>query len=156
MATDSFKFWDSYYSALRMLGTDERRGRFVMALCAYVFDGVEPSFSDDVMAFGFELVATQAKQSMELARAAREGGKRGGIKSGEARKRRGASSGGSTPLRSERKGEELSGSKNSSPSSNQPAPAIPTPPTRPAPADAAPPLRHRLPPIDPTREPPPD
>ena len=107
MATDSFKFWDSYYDALGMLGSDERRGRFVMALCSYVFEGAEPDFGgDEVMAFGFQLVATQAKQSMEIARAAREGGKRGGIKSGENRKRRGASSGGSTPPRSDKKGEE--------------------------------------------------
>lgn len=83
MATDSFKFWDSYYDALRMLGDDERRGRFVMALCSYVFDGEEPDFgADEVMAFGFQLVATQAKQSMKIARAAREGG----IKSGKARR----------------------------------------------------------------------
>lgn len=83
MATDSFKFWDSYYDALRMLGDDERRGRFVMALCSYVFDGEEPDFgADEVMAFGFQLVATQARQSMEIARAARVGG----IKSGKARR----------------------------------------------------------------------
>ena len=83
VATDSFKFWDSYYDALRMLGDDERRGRFVMALCSYVFDGEEPDFDgDEVMAFGFQLVATQARQSMEIARAAREGG----IKSGKARR----------------------------------------------------------------------
>ena len=115
MATDSFKFWDSYYDALRMLGDDERRGRFVMALCSYVFDGEEPDFgADEVMAFGFQLVATQARQSMEIARAAREGGKRGGIKSGESRKRRGASSGGSTPPRSEKKREEAKRSEASS------------------------------------------
>lgn len=88
MATDSFKFWDSYYDALRMLGDDERRGRFVMALCSYVFDGEEPDFGDDeVMAFGFQLVATQARQSMEIARAAREGG----IKSGKARREKASS-----------------------------------------------------------------
>lgn len=115
MATDSFKFWDSYYDALGMLGSDERRGRFVMALCSYVFEGAEPDFGgDEVMAFGFQLVATQAKQSMEIARAAREGGKRGGIKSGENRKRRGASSGGSTPPRSDKKREERSVSECSS------------------------------------------
>ena len=156
MATDSFKFWDSYYSALQMLGTDERRGRFVMALCAYVFDGVEPTFADDVMAFGFELVATQAKQSMEIARAAREGGLKSGASRREKAQAKGVRKGVRNQLPNDRKGEELSGSENSSPSSNPPAPASPTPPTRPAPADAAPPLRHRLPPVDPTREPPPD
>lgn len=83
MATDSFKFWDSYYDALRMLGDDERRGRFVMALCSYVFDGEEPDFgADEVMAFGFQLVATQAMESKELAARKREGG----IKSGIARR----------------------------------------------------------------------
>lgn len=98
MATDSFKFWDSYYDALGMLGNDERRGRFVMALCSYVFEGAEPDFGgDEVMAFGFQLVATQAKQSMEIARAVREGGKRGGIKSGESRKRRGGVQAGVQP-----------------------------------------------------------
>ena len=133
MATDSFKFWDSYYDALRMLGSDERRGRFVMALCSYVFEGAEPDFDgDEVMAFGFQLVATQARQSMEIARAAREGGKRGGIKSGESRKRRGASSGGSTPPRSEKKREEAKGTEASSlPNENDHAGAG---------ADAPPPL----------------
>lgn len=83
MATDSFKFWDSYYDALGMLGSDERRGRFVMALCSYVFDGEEPDFDgDEVMAFGFQLVATQAMESKELAARKREGG----IKSGIARR----------------------------------------------------------------------
>lgn len=136
MATDSFKFWDSYYDALRMLGEDERRGRFVMALCSYVFDGEEPDFgTDEVMAFGFQLVATQARQSMEIARAAREGGKRGGIKSGESRKRRGASSGGSTPPRSDRNREEPSRSEGSSLlTTNPPAPDAG------AGADAPPPL----------------
>lgn len=80
MATDSFKFWDSYYDALRMLGDDERRGRFVMALCSYVFDGEEPDFGgDEVMAFGFQLVATQAMESKELAARKREGGIKSGI-----------------------------------------------------------------------------
>ena len=141
MATDSFKFWDSYYDALGMLGSDERRGRFVMALCSYVFEGAEPDFGgDEVMAFGFQLVATQARQSMEIARAAREGGRRGGIKSGESRKRRGASSGGSTPPRSEKKGEELSRSEYSSPTPNPTvAPGgVRAPP--PAPGGCPPPL----------------
>lgn len=99
MATDSFKFWDSYYDALRMLGDDERRGRFVMALCSYVFDGEEPDFGgDEVMAFGFQLVATQAKQSMEISRAAREAGQRGGRPSKRVAK--------STPKRVAKRGAE--------------------------------------------------
>lgn len=103
MATDSFKFWDSYYDALRMLGSDERRGRFVMALCSYVFDGEEPDFgADEVMAFGFQLVATQARQSMEISRAAREAGQRGGRPRNDS-SRRGAKS---TPKRVAKRGAE--------------------------------------------------
>lgn len=103
MATDSFKFWDSYYDALRMLGDDERRGRFVMALCSYVFDGEEPDFgADEVMAFGFQLVATQARQSMEISRAAREAGMQGGRPRNDGSKR-GAKS---TPKRGAKRGAE--------------------------------------------------
>lgn len=103
MATDSFKFWDSYYEALGMLGSDERRGRFVMALCSYVFEGAEPDFDgDEVMAFGFQLVATQARQSMEISRAAREAGMRGGRPRNDGSKR-GAKS---TPKRVAKRGAE--------------------------------------------------
>ena len=115
MATDSFKFWDSYYSALQMLGTDERRGRFVMALCAYVFDGVEPAFADDVMAFGFELVATQARESKEISARAREKGRIGGKRSAQVR---GALSTASRGASSEKKGEERKGTELSSPTPN--------------------------------------
>lgn len=103
MATDSFKFWDSYYDALRMLGDDERRGRFVMALCSYVFDGVEPDFGgDEVMAFGFQLVATQAMESKELAARKREGG----IKSGIARRAKSKTKSVPNTLPNEKKREE--------------------------------------------------
>ena len=134
MATDSFKFWDSYYDALRMLGDDERRGRFVMALCSYVFDGTEPDFGgDDVMAFGFQLVATQAKQSMEIARAAREGG----IKSGKSRREKASSNpvrkGVRKGLSNDKNREEKSGSS-SLLTTNPPAPDAG------AGADAPPPL----------------
>ena len=103
MATDSFKFWDSYYDALRMLGDDERRGRFVMALCSYVFDGEEPDFgTDEVMAFGFQLVATQAMESKELAARKREGG----IKSGIARRAKSKTKSVRNTLPNEKKREE--------------------------------------------------
>lgn len=110
MATDSFKFWDSYYSALRMLGSDERRGRFVMALCSYVFDGVEPEFDDDMLAFGFELVATQAMESKELAARKREGG----IKSGIARRAKSKTKSVPNTLPNEKKREEAKGTEASS------------------------------------------
>lgn len=143
MATDSFKFWDSYYSALRMLGDDERRGRFVMALCAYVFDGIKPEFDDDMLAFGFELVATQAMESVEISRAAQEAGRRGGRPRKDTSKR-GAKS---TPKRvakrgaeSEKKREEEKGTESSSLTRNPtvaPGGVLAPPP---APAGAPPPL----------------
>ena len=81
-STDGFKFWASYYDALRALETDKQRSDFILGLCAYVFDGIEPEFDDPVVRFGYMLVAEQARQSMEISRAAREGG----IKSGKARR----------------------------------------------------------------------
>ena len=143
MATDSFKFWDSYYDALGMLGSDERRGRFVMALCSYVFEGAEPDFGgDEVMAFGFQLVATQAKQSMEISRAAREAGMRGGRPRNDGSKR-GAKS---TPKRvakrgaeSDKKREEAKRNEASSPTPNPtvaPGGGLTPPPAE----DAPPPL----------------
>lgn len=80
--TDGFKFWASYYDALKALDTDKQRSDFMLALCAYVFDGVEPEFDDPVVRFGYTLVAEQARQSMEISRAAREGG----LKSGKSRR----------------------------------------------------------------------
>lgn len=78
MATDSFKFWDAYYDALKTLETSDQRSDFIMALCQYVFDGVEPEFSDKMVEFGFMLVRKQAELSKEIANTARENGKRGG------------------------------------------------------------------------------
>lgn len=106
MATDSFKFWDSYYSALKLLGDNERRGRFVMALCAYVFDGIKPELDDDMLAFGFELVATQAMESMEISRAAQEAGSRGGRPRKDTSKRGAKSTPKSTPKRVAKRGAE--------------------------------------------------
>lgn len=83
---DGFKFWASYYDALKVLPSDEARGRFVRLLCAYVFDGTEPTFRDEVQRFGFELIAAQALESKRLYAEAREKGRRGGKRSGESRK----------------------------------------------------------------------
>ena len=74
MASESFKFWDSYYDALKFLGTDERRGKFVMALCQFVFDGTDPEFDDETVEFGFKLVKTSAELSKDIANRARENG----------------------------------------------------------------------------------
>ncbi|WP_293826095.1 DUF6291 domain-containing protein [uncultured Parolsenella sp.] len=78
MATDSFKFWDAYYDALKFLDTDQQRAEFVMGLCAYVFDGEEPTFSSKETEFGFRLVKSQARESMDISARSREAGARGG------------------------------------------------------------------------------
>lgn len=81
---DGFKFWASYYDALKVLPSDEARGRFVRLLCAYVFDGTEPTFTNEIERFGFELIAAQALESKRLYAEAREKG----IKSGESRRKK--------------------------------------------------------------------
>ena len=65
MATESFKFWDAYWDAMKGL-TYEQRGKFVSALCAYVFDGEEPDVEDPVVAFGYRAVRKQAAETRDL------------------------------------------------------------------------------------------
>ena len=107
---DSFKFWRSYYDALRFLGTDRQRGVFVMGLCAYVFDGIEPRFSDEVTEFGFRLVRKSAEESMLISRRARESGSKGGRPTKKRGAKRGAKS---TPEISDVSVEKRSVSKSS-------------------------------------------
>lgn len=80
MATDSdsFKMWRGYYDALKLLPTAEQRDQFFMGLCGYVFDGIEPKFTDPAAEFGFTMVRESAKRSMEIAAKARENGASGG------------------------------------------------------------------------------
>lgn len=73
-----FKFWRSYYEALKVMPDDASRGRFVMALTAYVFDDVEPTFSTDMERFGFSLIADQCMESKRLYELSSSSGKRGG------------------------------------------------------------------------------
>lgn len=84
MATDSFKFWDSYYEALKMAPTPEDGYRLIMALCAQVFDGEEPDFSDNqILGMAYQIMAGQAIQSRDISRRARENGAKGrGVKKG--------------------------------------------------------------------------
>ena len=76
--SDGFKFWHSYFEALKCMSDDAARGRFVMAICAYVFDGVEPEFSNEMERFGFTLVADQAAESKRLYDVAKTKGSKGG------------------------------------------------------------------------------
>ena len=49
-----------------------------MAICAYVFDGVEPEFSNEMERFGFTLIADQAAESKRLYDVAKTKGSKGG------------------------------------------------------------------------------
>ena len=80
---DGFKFWHSYYEALELM-SDEDAGHFVKSLCAYVFDGTEPTFSNSLERFGFTLIADQAVESKRLTAQA----KARGVKSGAARRKK--------------------------------------------------------------------
>lgn len=87
---DSFKFWDTYYEALKLVPSGDDRARLVMSLCAFVFEGVEPDFSDAPMLGAlFEIMHEQALTSKDIAAAARENGKRGGRPAGTKKKPRG-------------------------------------------------------------------
>lgn len=63
--SERFYFWRGYYDAMRKIPTDEQRGRFIMAMCAYAFDGVEPDLSDDlILDIGWSLVADGSRESV--------------------------------------------------------------------------------------------
>lgn len=85
MAGDRFYFWRGYYDAMRKLPTDAQCGRFVMAVCASAFDGIEPDFSDDpTLDFAWSIVAEQVAESVAIGRKMAERGR----KSGEARRKK--------------------------------------------------------------------
>lgn len=76
VATDSFKFWDSYRDALKRC-TPEQGYRLIMALCGAVFDGEEADFSDEpLLGMVYDVMLEQAAQSRDLARQARAAAKR--------------------------------------------------------------------------------
>lgn len=94
-SSDSFKFWESYWDAMKDL-TMEQRGLFVTALCSYVFDGIDdPECGDAAVRFGFKAVRGSAAESRDISRAARESGKSGGRGKRKSTHKRGAKS---TPL----------------------------------------------------------
>lgn len=79
MAQDRFYFWRGYYDALATLPTDEQRGRFVMAVCQYAFEGEVPDLSDDpVLAFAWMVVRDQVAESVDIGRKQAERGRKGG------------------------------------------------------------------------------
>ena len=79
MAQERFYFWRGYYEALATLPTDAQRGRFVMAICQYAFEGEAPDLSDDPMLrFAWMVVRDQVAESVEMGRRQSERGSRGG------------------------------------------------------------------------------
>lgn len=78
MATDSFKFWDSYMRALDRVD-DATAGRLVKALCHEVFEGEPQRFDGEpLLGMVYDVMLGQAVQSRDLSRIARESGARGG------------------------------------------------------------------------------
>lgn len=117
VATDSFKFWDSYRDALKRC-TPEQGYRLIMALCGAVFDGEEADFSDEpLLGMAYDVMLEQAIQSRKMAAL----GRKGGQSSGKSRARKSAGSDASKRNRSalksasnEKKREEVKGTETSS------------------------------------------
>lgn len=76
MATDSFKFWDSYMRALDRVD-DATAGRLVKALCHEVFEGEPQRFDGEpLLGMVYDVMLGQAVQSRDIARQARAAAKR--------------------------------------------------------------------------------
>lgn len=78
MAQDRFFFWRGYYDAILELEDDALVGKFMMALCAYAFDGIEPELDDQTLRFAWLMVRDSVQESVEIGRRGSEYGKRGG------------------------------------------------------------------------------
>ena len=139
MATDSFKFWDSYMHALDRVD-DATAGWLIKALAHKVFEDVDPEMPDPVLGMVFDVMLGQASRSAEMAAL----GRKGGQSNGRSRASKAAGSAASKRERSgprnasnEKKREEAKGTEASSLSDRgYGAGGGLTPP----PADGAPPL----------------
>lgn len=87
MATDSFKFWDSYMRALDRVD-DATAGRLVKALCHEVFEGEPQCFDGEpLLGMVYDVMLGQAVQSRNLSRSARDRGRKAaGVAKPNARK----------------------------------------------------------------------
>lgn len=137
MATDSFKFWDSYMRALDRVD-DATAGRLVKALCHEVFDGVPQDFDNEpLLGMVYDVMLGQAVQSMELSRSARERGRKAAGVPKKAKAKQSLACAKQPP--SEKKREEEKGTESSSLTRNPtvaPGGVLAPPP---APDDAPPP-----------------
>lgn len=106
MATDSFKFWDSYLEACEDY-TDEEFGALLRALAKSVFFGEEPDFGgkSKFLKSTFLVMKAQAEQSRKIAATARENGRKSG---GRPRKNQPKTKRFNEKKRSEAKGNEAS------------------------------------------------
>ena len=77
MATDSFKFWDSYMRALDRVD-DAMAGWLIKALCHKVFEGIDPDIPDPLLGMTFDVMFGQASRSAEMAALGRKGGQNSG------------------------------------------------------------------------------
>lgn len=133
MATDSFKFWDSYLDACDDY-TDEEFGALIRAIAKAVFRGEQPDFSgkNKYLKSTFKVMLAQAVQSRKITATARENGRKS---SGRPRKNQPE-----TNRFNEKKREEEKGTESSSLTRNPtvaPGGVLAPPP---APDDAPPPL----------------
>ena len=81
MKERNFKFRKSYAEVIRVMD-DKQAGKFIKAVCEYVFDGRGYDGNDTAIKSAFTLV----KVSLDNEITDRENGRRGGIKSRELRK----------------------------------------------------------------------
>jgi len=79
LAEERFYFWRGFYDALKMLETDEQRGAFILALCAYAFDGEESDLSwDPIIDFAFHAIKEQVAESVRIGVRNSTAGSKGG------------------------------------------------------------------------------
>lgn len=74
-----FNFREGLYEALRRFPDDATRGRFVMGLCAFAFEGAEPDLGGSPEAeIAFSCVREQVEQQMATSARSAAAGSRGG------------------------------------------------------------------------------
>jgi len=105
--SERFYFWRGYYDAMRKLPTDAQRGRLVLSICAYAFDGIEPDLADDpLLDLAWSLVADGTRESV---RKGIEQSQRGQMGGRPASQKSTAKSGVKSTAKSERKRREEKG-----------------------------------------------
>lgn len=79
MAKVGFTFRESYYDAVRLFSTDEERGRFLLGLCAFAFDGEEPDFAgSSELEIAFACMREHVEQEVADRLRSSQAGSRGG------------------------------------------------------------------------------